>query len=471
MIGAFGSPFYNMTADAGNNSINVSLSARSESGPAVLGCEANDLYGSPVVAVVAVLIGIALMGENLLMISVICRYQSLHTNTNILVASLAFSDVWIGFQCIVMGLISLPDGLRSWLALRQSEMRVLYAFLTGVNMGLIVVSMAHLAVLSLDRYLFVLWPFQYSRRVTQRRVIVTALGIWTVGCTYMSLPLMLYLDPKCHVKCFIFEAPVEYAGWPVVCVHFTCLTIVTVSTAGLARIAFKHGQKRGQLRNGDSLENYTCSGKSYMNKGNSLEMLKISTISPGEVSAATVHTNNNTKSSTVSAVNQGSEKLAIATHKQARSGKTKAGCLAVIDNYNEVRDLNMGRYEDQEAHNTSVQDTEIRNVDHSSPRTVVNFQDNADGEKNKTSNRSNKLKILKLLVLIVGCYIVCSFPAVLMMIVDDIAQVYRFSNFAQQASGLMFITSSGMNFIIMANFKTDFRDALRTFFHCSKRCN
>ncbi|KAK3776468.1 hypothetical protein RRG08_023820 [Elysia crispata] len=476
-----------MTIGDGNNSTNVSTAIRSEKELATsLGCADNDLYGSPAIGGVAVLIGIALMGENLLMISVICRYQALHTNTNILVASLAVSDVMIGFQCCIMGLMSWPNGMRSWIGLHEFELRVLYTLITGVNFGLIVVSMAHLAVLSLDRYLYVLWPLRYPRRVTQRRVIIMAIGIWTLGCIYMVLPLVLYLDPKYHVKCFLFETPMEYFGGPIVCVHFTCLTIVLTSTVGLARIALKHSQKRKECGDGVVLD--SDNDKDSLTQVNEVcpETLAIAIIGSGDIPAAVLHTStiSKTESKTVSDIKQRKKILAIDTNEQFVFERTKYGSLKAMNKLSlPVCALNeyVESSEEYQAHTVSIKNAEIKspgatsvnklNLRLSHPRNVINCQLKADAKKKKTLLRRKKLKILKFVALIVGCYLVCSFPAIFIMIIDDIAQVYHFSNTTEQTSGLLLMTNSGMNFIIMAHFKTDFRSALSKFFLCVKCYN
>ena len=60
------------------------------------GCVHSHLKAPGMFANFVIAIGIILLCENLLLISVIARNRSLHTNTNILVASLAITDVLLG---------------------------------------------------------------------------------------------------------------------------------------------------------------------------------------------------------------------------------------------------------------------------------------------------------------------------------------------------------------------------------------
>ena len=131
-----------------------------------IGCSTRLIDDGGMLASVAVIVGVMLLCENILLITVIARTRSLHTNTNILVASLAVTDVLVGVHVCVMGLSEQPEGLRSWLRLSTTGIRMIDSFLTGLNYSLATVSIGHLAALALDRYLYVLWPLHYHIRVT-----------------------------------------------------------------------------------------------------------------------------------------------------------------------------------------------------------------------------------------------------------------------------------------------------------------
>ena len=126
-----------------------------------LGCTTEDLYLPSSLRYILLVFGVMLIIENISMIVTIARHRELHTNSNILVASLAISDVLIGLLCLLMSLISEPDGFRSHLGMGPSDLRTFDSFGSGANCGLIFISMAHLAALSVDRFLYLLWPLRY----------------------------------------------------------------------------------------------------------------------------------------------------------------------------------------------------------------------------------------------------------------------------------------------------------------------
>ncbi|GFO20860.1 beta-2 adrenergic receptor [Plakobranchus ocellatus] len=227
-----------------NSSItDLQLTTTSLPSPIPDSCGNEELDSADIPGFVAVLMGVVMLCENLLLIIVIGRTKSLHSHTNILVASLAISDVLVSVEVCVMGLYVLPRGLRSWLGLSQAHVRVFNSILTGINFSLVAVSISHFAALAVDRYLYVLWPLHYPLRVTRRRIVAVAAVLWILGLIYMLLPVVLYTSPRYHVKCFLFNSPKEY-GTPLLTVYLLCICVVLASTIGLARIALKHRRRK-----------------------------------------------------------------------------------------------------------------------------------------------------------------------------------------------------------------------------------
>ncbi|KAK3774573.1 hypothetical protein RRG08_035003 [Elysia crispata] len=209
-----------------------------------VGCINRTIGDDGTLAFFAVFIGFVLLCENLLLINLIVRTRSLHTNTNILVASLAITDVLVGALVCVMGLCEQREGLRSWLDLTPDEIRIFDTFLAGLKFSLAIVSICHLSVLTLDRYLNVLWPLHYHLRVTRRRVVATATLLWTIGLVYFSFALIIFRSPEHHRDCIIWNTPAEYGVWPFGVVYLICVFIVFASTIGIAKIAMEHKQRR-----------------------------------------------------------------------------------------------------------------------------------------------------------------------------------------------------------------------------------
>ena len=200
-----------------------------------------------------VLFGVTLVCENILLITVIMRTNSLHTNTNILVASMAVTDVLMGIQCLLNGMAGLPaGGVNSWLAAASSDVNPhIYDLINlGINCSIVGVSLIHASLLAIDRYIYVSWPFRYNRCVTRTRVLVTAAGVWTLGLFYMLLPLALYQAPQYLETCILDDVPVGYGYKPIHLVYLVCLTAVIYCTAGMVRIARDHRVRRINAQGG-----------------------------------------------------------------------------------------------------------------------------------------------------------------------------------------------------------------------------
>ncbi|KAK3746688.1 hypothetical protein RRG08_008200 [Elysia crispata] len=208
------------------------------------GCSDRHIDDGGGLATFAVIVGVCLICENLLLINVIVRTRTLHTNTNILVASLAITDVLVGVQVCIMGLSEQPTGLRSWLELTPYQVRIFDSFLTGLNYSLVTVSITHLSVLTLDRYLYLLWPFHYQIRVTRRKVLATAGILWTLGLVYLLSAIIILRKPEYHMVCIIWDTPAEYGTWPLVSVYVVSMFVVFASTKGITNIALRHRRKR-----------------------------------------------------------------------------------------------------------------------------------------------------------------------------------------------------------------------------------
>ena len=425
--------FDQVNADNISDSFNVSSTHHSKEDTEEVGCAVDDRNNSPATGYASFTLGVFLISENLLMISVICRHRALHTNANILVVSLAFSDVMIGVQCCIMGLDAHPTGFRSWSGFRPFQLRIFYAFITGANFSLVIVSMVHIAVLSVDRYLYVLWPLQYHRRVTQQRVIMTAFAIWTMGCTYMILPLVFYVDPKYHVTCIISDPPLAYASGPLVGVYSVCLIVVIVSTLRLAMLARDHGRRRGILKTKSTKTGYSDTENGKVKFG---QRVSVAVIASRAVPTLVMEMND---------------------------GKTD-------------HDTDLESNLPRDFH--YIEDNLVENQVHLhfSHGNAFSWPDIKQSkltktEKNRKLLQRTKMKILKFVLIILGCYLGCTVPSILSLILTDFVQINRFPRTVEQVCGLLLVSNSGMNFIIMTVLNKEFRAALLACSSCGKVCS
>ncbi|GFO22332.1 beta-1 adrenergic receptor [Plakobranchus ocellatus] len=208
------------------------------------GCSVEDISSSAALAYLVILIGFALMFENSLLIVIIRRTRCLPTITNILVASTGFSDVLAGVQCCFMGMFTLPGGFESWLKSTRVDKHTFASAMIGINCSLMVVSMAHVSLLAIDRYLHVLWPFHYYQRVTKPRVLGIVITIWILALGYFCLLVLQFQRDEYREMCIISEVPTVYSYYPIVLQYYFCFTVVCVCTFGITKRALDHRRRR-----------------------------------------------------------------------------------------------------------------------------------------------------------------------------------------------------------------------------------
>ncbi|XP_068429024.1 trace amine-associated receptor 13c-like [Clinocottus analis] len=131
---------------------------------------------------------------NLLVIISISHFRQLHTSTNLLLLSLAVSDLFVGF-CMFFQIL-LIDGC--WLL--SDLMCILYNVLDFISTS---ASVGTLVFISVDRYVAICEPLQYPNKVTQTRVQVCVCLCWIGSAFFNSLMLMdNFEQPGRYNSCF-----------------------------------------------------------------------------------------------------------------------------------------------------------------------------------------------------------------------------------------------------------------------------
>ncbi|XP_056290517.1 trace amine-associated receptor 13c-like [Pseudoliparis swirei] len=117
---------------------------------------------------------------NLLVIISISHFRQLHTPTNLLLLSLAFSDFFVGFLMLYQ--IILLDGCWLFGDLMCTLSVYLSYLITSASIGTMV-------LISVDRYVAICQPLHYLNKVTQKRVTVCNCLCWTCSAFLHSLLL------------------------------------------------------------------------------------------------------------------------------------------------------------------------------------------------------------------------------------------------------------------------------------------
>ncbi|KAM4560710.1 trace amine-associated receptor 13c-like [Fundulus diaphanus] len=135
---------------------------------------------------------------NLLVIISISHFRQLHTPTNLLLLSLASSDLSVGLLLVFQ--IVLIDGC--WLF--GDIMCTVYEYLCYVITS---VSIGTMVLISVDRYVAICYPLHYSTKITQGRVKICIFLCWICSLICQSLILMDNLKQPGRYNSCVGECP------------------------------------------------------------------------------------------------------------------------------------------------------------------------------------------------------------------------------------------------------------------------
>uniref|UniRef100_A0A671TLE1 G-protein coupled receptors family 1 profile domain-containing protein n=1 Tax=Sparus aurata TaxID=8175 RepID=A0A671TLE1_SPAAU len=161
---------------------------------------------------------------NLLVIISISHFRQLQTPTNLILLSLAVSDLLVGILVIPTEIIT----FQSCLFQDKTSCALFYIFsfiLTSASVGSMV-------LISVDRYVAICYPLCYSSMITTRRVQICMSLCWFCSVTYNLMLLKDHLSQidllnSCFQECFLV---INYISGAVdLLVTFFCpLTVIIV---------------------------------------------------------------------------------------------------------------------------------------------------------------------------------------------------------------------------------------------------
>ncbi|XP_027132287.1 trace amine-associated receptor 3-like [Larimichthys crocea] len=135
---------------------------------------------------------------NLLVIISISHFKQLHTPTNLILLSLAFSDFFVGFLMALQ--IVAIDGCWSLGDILCPFYHFLGYIITSASIGTVV-------LISIDRYVAICHPLHYSTQITQKRVQVCICLCWICSVIFQGIlqnqTLKLQVMNSCSRECMV----------------------------------------------------------------------------------------------------------------------------------------------------------------------------------------------------------------------------------------------------------------------------
>ena len=121
---------------------------------------------------------------NILTIIAILKFKHLRTKTNALVCSLSFGDLFVGISLI-------PDVTYVMLEKYKKDDSIDMIIIFGIIQTGYLVSVAHIACIASERYIFVMYPLRYHSLMTVKVIKLLLCICWIVpfllGLTYVAV--------------------------------------------------------------------------------------------------------------------------------------------------------------------------------------------------------------------------------------------------------------------------------------------
>ena len=183
-----------------------------------------------------------ILAGNLLVVIAVIKFRKLRTSLNMFVASLAVSDMLVGFPTIPVYVIyySIGDVLKNFKYLCLFRYLLVVLSMSG--------SIISLTFMSFDRYVAIVHPLHYPTMMTKRRVRFLLLGMWTYGVVFSILPSAGVNVWQRGMACEFFHVlPKWYTFFTVPFIMATCLFLSLVTYVVVFRVAKKHQARMKRL--------------------------------------------------------------------------------------------------------------------------------------------------------------------------------------------------------------------------------
>ena len=117
---------------------------------------------------------------NILVCIAVYKFRQLQTTTNVALVSLAVTDILMVYV-IILHAVMVIEG-------KWTFGDTLCEVSSSIGLTLNLMSLLHLAYISLDRFIAIIKPFRYQVWITKQRVIITMLCLWSLVVLLLNGP-------------------------------------------------------------------------------------------------------------------------------------------------------------------------------------------------------------------------------------------------------------------------------------------
>ncbi len=212
------SPYYESTSccndTGGNNTTNsTDIPSLEHSSPYLL-------WQAIIIAIVLAVITIGTIVGNILVCTAVAIVRKLRTPSNLLIVSLAVSDLLVAI--LVMPFAASNDLIGRWV-LGQTFCDAW----TSLDVMLCTASILNLCMISVDRYFVITRPFQYAMKRTPKRMGLMVICVWMSSALISIPPLFGWKATMDEGQCYVSQA-VGYQFYATIGAFYLPLTVMIV---------------------------------------------------------------------------------------------------------------------------------------------------------------------------------------------------------------------------------------------------
>lgn len=194
--------------------------------------------------VASFILAIIIVSFNVLILFFIRTVHTLKTRSNIYIASLALVDLCVGFSVIFSATNRIADS-----NFRTDPLNC--AIRLSITQGMVLTSVLHLGLISVDRFLCIHLPYDYRHYVTPSRIVATVIAVWVCGLTFVIYPIIIYRPRRgqYHEGCsnnIAFEP--LYTAVPIAVIFVACTLLDMIMYGMIMHTAAMHEKKIASIK-------------------------------------------------------------------------------------------------------------------------------------------------------------------------------------------------------------------------------